>query len=104
MKGGNTGLVGGSIPISDEVVLSLERMDSILDFNEGTGVLTCQAGCVLQVNSFPDIDCLYSHPLALSRAPLSYPMCVSVGVELVRVVGRQRPHHAAGPRIKGAIC
>lgn len=46
-QGGNTGLVGGSVPVFDEVVLSLKRMNRILSFDTTAGVLTCQAGCVL---------------------------------------------------------
>jgi (R)-2-hydroxyglutarate---pyruvate transhydrogenase len=46
--GGNTGLVGGSVPIWDEVVLSLERLNAVLSFDAGSGVLVAQAGCVLE--------------------------------------------------------
>eukprot|EP00939_MAST-03C_sp_MAST-3C-sp1_P003768 g3768.t1 len=47
-QGGNTGLVGGSIPVHDEIVLSLSKMNNILDFDENNGVLKCEAGCILQ--------------------------------------------------------
>eukprot|EP00937_MAST-01D_sp_MAST-1D-sp2_P002765 g2765.t1 len=47
-QGGNTGLVGGSVPAFDEVVLSLSAMDRVLAFDEDAGVLTCEAGCVLE--------------------------------------------------------
>ncbi|CAM9571573.1 unnamed protein product [Phaeothamnion confervicola] len=47
-QGGNTGLVGGSVPVRDEVVLSLRRMDAIESLDEASGVLVCQAGCVLE--------------------------------------------------------
>ena len=47
-QGGNTGLVGGSIPVYDEVVLSLSRMNAVLAFDAESGVLTCEAGAVLQ--------------------------------------------------------
>lgn len=48
-QGGNTGLVGGSVPVGDEIVLSLGRMSKVRDFDEVGGVLTCDAGCVLEV-------------------------------------------------------
>lgn len=48
LAGGNTGLVGGSVPIGHEIVLSLERMNSVVAFDEASGVLVCEAGCVLQ--------------------------------------------------------
>ena len=47
-QGGNTGLVGGSVPIADEIVLSLSRMNRILSLDETAGSLTCEAGCVLE--------------------------------------------------------
>lgn len=74
-QGGNTGLVGGSIPIANEVILSLERMNTIYGFENNnidddcskttvsqhdhppsksdqqqrsTDVLRAEAGCVLQ--------------------------------------------------------
>ncbi|KAJ3190772.1 hypothetical protein HK101_008370 [Irineochytrium annulatum] len=47
-QGGNTGLVGGSVPVFDEVVLSTSAMQEIEHFDEVSGILTCQAGCVLE--------------------------------------------------------
>ena len=47
-QGGNTGLVGGSVPCKDEVILSLSRMKSVHSFDPISGVLVCDAGCVLQ--------------------------------------------------------
>lgn len=47
-QGGNTGLVGGSNPLFDEVVLSLERMDAIIGFDEMQGVVQAEAGVILQ--------------------------------------------------------
>ena len=45
---GNTGLVGGSVPVHDELVLSTSLMNEIVSFDEASGVLVCQAGCVLE--------------------------------------------------------
>ncbi|XP_036927423.1 D-2-hydroxyglutarate dehydrogenase, mitochondrial isoform X1 [Acanthopagrus latus] len=47
-QGGNTGLVGGSVPVYDEIVLSTALMNNILTFDSISGILTCQAGCVLE--------------------------------------------------------
>lgn len=33
-QGGNTGLVGGSVPLHDEVVISTKKMNAILEFDE----------------------------------------------------------------------
>ncbi|RMZ54381.1 hypothetical protein APUTEX25_001957, partial [Auxenochlorella protothecoides] len=46
-QGGNTGLVGGSVPVHDEVVLSTGLMTTLLGFDPGSGALTAQAGAVL---------------------------------------------------------
>jgi len=47
-QGGNTGLVGGSVPVHDEIILSMSKMNKVLSFDPVSGVLTCEAGCVLQ--------------------------------------------------------
>jgi len=47
-QGGNTGLVGGSIPLRDEIVLSLEMMNHVDEIDSVSGSLTCQAGCIVQ--------------------------------------------------------
>ncbi|XP_067897863.1 D-2-hydroxyglutarate dehydrogenase, mitochondrial isoform X1 [Heterodontus francisci] len=48
-QGGNTGLVGGSVPVFDEIIVSTAQMDNIISFNTNSGVLTCQAGCILEM-------------------------------------------------------
>jgi D-2-hydroxyglutarate dehydrogenase len=47
-QGGNTGLVGGSVPLFDEIVLSTEKMDSVLGFDEMQGIVSCESGVILQ--------------------------------------------------------
>lgn len=47
-QGGNTGLVGGSVPVCDEIVLSLSRLNKILSIDEITGIASCEAGCILE--------------------------------------------------------
>eukprot|EP01121_Diplochlamys_sp_Union-15-3_P016426 TRINITY_DN5576_c0_g1_i1.p1 TRINITY_DN5576_c0_g1~~TRINITY_DN5576_c0_g1_i1.p1 ORF type:complete len:492 (-),score=89.37 TRINITY_DN5576_c0_g1_i1:7-1482(-) len=47
-QGGNTGLVGGSVPVFDEIVLSMQRMNKIISFDKISGVLVCQSGVILQ--------------------------------------------------------
>lgn len=46
-QGGNTGLVGGQIPTSGEILLSLERMNRIRGVNIADNVLVAEAGVVL---------------------------------------------------------
>src|SRR5579883_2682251 len=46
-QGGNTGLVGGQIPLHGEVVLSLTRLDRIREVDALSDTMTCEAGVVL---------------------------------------------------------
>ena len=48
-QGGNTGLVGGSVPAESgsEVVISLSRMNKVRDVDAINYTLTVEAGCVL---------------------------------------------------------
>jgi FAD/FMN-containing dehydrogenase len=46
-QGGNTGLVGGSVPLAGELVVSLRRMDAITDVDPVAGQLTAGAGATL---------------------------------------------------------
>ena len=56
-QGGNTGLVGGGVPVFDEVVISMSRMNSVLGFDVLSSAVTCESGCVLQ-----DLDAfLHAH-------------------------------------------
>jgi FAD/FMN-containing dehydrogenase len=47
-QGGNTGLVGGSVPVFDEIVISTELMNQIEHVDENSGIVTLQAGVVLE--------------------------------------------------------
>lgn len=47
-QGGNTGLVGGSVPVFDEIILSLANMNKIRNFDPVSGILTADAGLILQ--------------------------------------------------------
>ncbi|XP_068136703.1 D-2-hydroxyglutarate dehydrogenase, mitochondrial [Hyperolius riggenbachi] len=47
-QGGNTGLVGGSVPVFDEILVSTALMDQVISFNDVSGTLVCQAGCILE--------------------------------------------------------
>lgn len=46
-QGGNTGLVGGSVPVHDELILSMSRMNQIRSFDAVSGVLVADAGSIL---------------------------------------------------------
>ncbi len=47
-QAGNTSLVGGGVPVFDEIILSTSRMNSILSFDEVWAILVCESGLVLQ--------------------------------------------------------
>lgn len=47
-QGGNTGLVGGSIPVFDEIVISMSNMNQIKSFDSVSGILVADAGVILE--------------------------------------------------------
>ncbi|GAA6058701.1 hypothetical protein JCM10212_003389 [Sporobolomyces blumeae] len=47
-QGGNTGLVGGGVPVYDELILSTEGMNGIREFDEVSGILTADGGAILE--------------------------------------------------------
>lgn len=47
-QGGNTGLVGGSVPVFDEIVVNLSRMSKIRSFDDVSGILVVDGGVVLE--------------------------------------------------------
>ncbi|XP_017649254.1 D-2-hydroxyglutarate dehydrogenase, mitochondrial [Gossypium arboreum] len=47
-QGGNTGLVGGSVPVFDEVIVNVSSMNNIISFDKVSGILVCEAGCILE--------------------------------------------------------
>ena len=49
-QGGNTGLVGGGIPdqTGESVILSLKKMNSIIEFSPENRTIIAQSGCILQ--------------------------------------------------------
>ncbi len=46
-QGGNTGLVGGSVPLHNEIVLDLRRLDALGPVDRRAGQVTAQAGVTL---------------------------------------------------------
>ena len=47
-QGGNTGLVGGSVPVFDEIVINMQKMNEIRSFDEVSGILVADAGVILE--------------------------------------------------------
>ena len=47
-QGGNTGLVAGSVPVFDEVILSTTKMNRILAFDDTYGIVSTEAGVILK--------------------------------------------------------
>ncbi|TVY90103.1 putative D-lactate dehydrogenase, mitochondrial [Lachnellula willkommii] len=48
-QGGNSGLVGGSVPVFDEIVINMSRMNQIRSFDDVSGALVVDAGVILEV-------------------------------------------------------
>ena len=47
-QAGNTNLVGGAVPVHDEVILNTSRMNQILGFDEFYGIVSSEAGVILR--------------------------------------------------------
>ncbi|KAM0937213.1 putative D-2-hydroxyglutarate dehydrogenase [Dioscorea sansibarensis] len=47
-QGGNTGLVGGSVPVYDEIIVNVGSMNKIISLDKVSGILKCEAGCILE--------------------------------------------------------
>lgn len=47
-QGGNTCVSGASVPVFDEIILSSDLMNKVISLDETSGVLVCQAGCILE--------------------------------------------------------
>ena len=52
LQGGNTGLVGGSVPVFDEIILSSQLMNKIINIDEDTGAAVCQVKHVFFILTF----------------------------------------------------
>jgi (R)-2-hydroxyglutarate---pyruvate transhydrogenase len=48
-QGGNSGLVGGSVPVFDEIVIFTGRMNKIRSFDDVSGILVIDGGCILEI-------------------------------------------------------
>ncbi|ORX91794.1 D-lactate dehydrogenase [Basidiobolus meristosporus CBS 931.73] len=47
-QGGNTSVCGASVPVFDEIVINTSNMNKIRSFDALSGVVTCDAGCILE--------------------------------------------------------
>lgn len=65
VQSGNTGLVGGSVPVHDEVILNLSGLSKILEIDEDLDTVRVQAGVILQKLSAACEDKSYTMPLDL---------------------------------------
>lgn len=59
-SGGRTGLSGGAVAANGELVVALDKMNKIIEFNAGSQQLRCQAGAITeQVQHFAEEHDLY---------------------------------------------
>lgn len=64
-QGGNTGLVGGSVPRFDEIIISMTRMNEIRSFDKISGALVVDGGVILEQADDYLADRGYIFPLDL---------------------------------------
>ncbi|MEO7151963.1 MAG: FAD-binding oxidoreductase [Burkholderiaceae bacterium] len=67
-QGGNTGLVGGSVPDASgrQVLVSLQRMNRVRQLDRANSTLTVEAGCVLALAQEAAAECGLLLPLSLA--------------------------------------
>jgi len=67
-QGGNTGLVGGSVPSTngDEVIISMEKMNKILDIDSVNFTMTVESGCILSNVQYAALNADRIFPLSLA--------------------------------------
>ena len=59
-SGGRTGLSGGASATSEELIVSFDKMNSILEFDENSNTVLCQPGLITQnLQAFADDNNLY---------------------------------------------
>lgn len=85
-QSGNTGLVGGGVPVHDEVILSLSLMDNVKSFDANSGILECEAGCILE-------------KLDLYLSPLGSIMPLDLGAKGSCLIGGNVATNAGGLRL-----
>uniref|UniRef100_A0A7I5E736 D-2-hydroxyglutarate dehydrogenase, mitochondrial n=1 Tax=Haemonchus contortus TaxID=6289 RepID=A0A7I5E736_HAECO len=85
-QAGNTGLVGGSIPLHDEIVLSVKRINKHFEFDETSGILSCDAGMILEL-------------LDNRLAPYGYMMPFDLGAKGSCMIGGNVATSAGGIRL-----
>ncbi len=67
-SGGRTGLSGGASALSNELIVSFDKMNKILDFDESSSTVLCQPGLITQnLQSFAKNNDLY-YPVDFSSS------------------------------------
>ncbi|KDQ08452.1 hypothetical protein BOTBODRAFT_191727 [Botryobasidium botryosum FD-172 SS1] len=85
-QGGNTGLVGGSVPLNDEVIINLSNMSKVRSFDPVSGIIVCDAGCILE-------------NLSEYLAPHKYIMPIDLGAKGSCQIGGNVSTNAGGLRL-----
>ena len=47
-QGGNTGMVGGSVPVYDEVIVNTSSLNQVISFDKNDGVVIAESGVILE--------------------------------------------------------
>jgi FAD/FMN-containing dehydrogenase len=82
-QGGNTGLVGGSVPVKKEIIISLSKMNKLISFDPLMSTLHVEAGCILEnLNNFLE--------------PLGYTMPLDLGAKGSCQIGGNLATNAGG--------
>eukprot|EP00002_Diphylleia_rotans_P024415 TRINITY_DN4820_c0_g1_i17.p1 TRINITY_DN4820_c0_g1~~TRINITY_DN4820_c0_g1_i17.p1 ORF type:complete len:205 (+),score=25.70 TRINITY_DN4820_c0_g1_i17:256-870(+) len=69
-QGGNTGLVGGSVPVYDEIILSTSLMNQIISFDPISGILVCQVLWNIHIVAQSALDLIF--PISIHTIRISF--------------------------------
>ncbi|VDM55683.1 unnamed protein product [Angiostrongylus costaricensis] len=105
LQAGNTGLVGGGVPVHDEVIISIKRIRQNFSFNENTGSLFFSVRNLFQVLSYGLVSTLSCdagfllEELDNRLAPYGYMMPYDLGAKGSCMVGGNVATNAGGIRL-----
>jgi FAD/FMN-containing dehydrogenase len=93
-QGGNTGLVGGGVPLAGEVVLSSSRLVGITDVDATSGQLTARAGATIEAVQRAAIDAGWAYGIDLaSRATATVGGTIATNAGGLRVLRHGATRH-----------
>ena len=84
-QAGNTSLTGGSVPVGDEIIVSMQKLNKIIEVDTINAVLIAESGCILE-------------SLSSTLNPLGFMMPYDLGAKGSCMIGGNVATNAGGLR------